>query len=53
MVIRMSVDPRHRDPLRGRTEPGQGRLQLGQGVVDVVVHDDHIEVVAVSPPEGF
>lgn len=47
----MSVDPRHRYPLRGRLNAFDGVFQRHDRLVDVVVDDRQVEVVAVRLTE--
>lgn len=52
-VVVVSIDPGDGHPLRGVVQASERRLQLGERVVDVVVHDAQVEVVAVRSPQLF
>lgn len=53
IVVVLSINPGHGHPLGGAAQAHQRRFQLRQCVVDVVVHDRLVEVVAVGSAELF
>lgn len=47
-VIRQSVNPADWDPLRLRAEPFDTILELRQGFIKVVIHNDFIKIMRVA-----
>lgn len=47
-AIRQSVNPADWDPLRLRAEPFDTILELRQGFIKVVIHNDFIKIMRVA-----